>query len=208
MRTDIRLKAKGNRLFQGPLGQIGCLNLMRSNSIVLCSLLLAAGILEFLFEAAADAIFGIILAALALVIARSDIDRFEIPDWANSLMFLLGLGWVFYSSGSDAGAIPDALLRSFAAAGFLYAVRAIYYRVRGIAGLGLGDVKLAAAGAPWLSWQLLPFALLIAVSAALFLIAIQAVSGKRRIESDLAVPLGAFLAPAIWLAWFANAGAG
>jgi leader peptidase (prepilin peptidase) / N-methyltransferase len=181
---------------------------MSPNRIVLCSLLLAAGFLEFFFATPADAIFGIVLAALALAIAMSDINHFEIPDWANALMFLLGLGWVFYSPGSDAGAVPDALLRSLAAAGFLYAVRAVYYRVRGIVGLGLGDVKLAAAGAPWLSWQLLPFALLIAVSAALFLIAIQAVSGKRRIESGLAVPLGAFLAPAIWLAWFTNAGAG
>jgi leader peptidase (prepilin peptidase) / N-methyltransferase len=180
---------------------------MRSNSIVLCSLLFAAGVLAFLYEAPADAIFGITLAALALVIARSDINRFEIPDWANGLMFLLGLGWVFCSSGSDSGAVPDALSRSLAAAGFLYAVRIAYYRVRGVVGLGLGDVKLAAAGAPWLSWPLLPFTLLIAVSAALFLIAIQAVIGTRRIEANLALPLGAFLAPAIWLVWFAN-GAG
>src|SRR5208337_1998958 len=106
------------------------------------------------------------------------------------------------SSSPDDGSIQDSFLRSFTAAGFLYAARAVYRRIRGFDGLGLGDVKLAAAGAPWLSWPALPVALLLAVSAAMFLITIQALAGTRRLEADLAVPLGAFLAPAIWLVWF------
>jgi leader peptidase (prepilin peptidase) / N-methyltransferase len=191
-------------LLQSRLGE--WLKPMHSNRAVSFTLLLAAGIVGFLFQGPADAIFGVFLAALALIIAIADIGRFEIPDWASALMFLLGLSWVFYSSSQDEGAILDAILRSLTAAGVLYAVRAVYYHIRGFDGLGLGDVKLAAAGAPWLSWQVLPVALLIAVSAAILLITIQVIAGTRRIESDLAVPLGAFLAPAIWLAWLTNAG--
>ncbi|MGA7326281.1 MAG: A24 family peptidase [Rhodomicrobium sp.] len=160
----------------------------------------------FLFQTRLDAMFGSALAAVALAIAIVDIDRFEIPDAASGLMFVLGLGWVLLSAEDGGNTVLGALLRSGTVAGALYTIRATYYSIRGFDGLGLGDVKLAAAGAPWLSWSALPMALLIAVSAAFILIAAQFVTGSRRIEANAAVPLGAFLAPAIWLAWFASTG--
>jgi leader peptidase (prepilin peptidase)/N-methyltransferase len=149
-----------------------------------------------------DAIFSTSLAAVALIVAIADLERFEIPDAASGLMFVLGLAWVLVSPEADYWTLLDAVVRSGVAAGLLYGVRAIYYRVRGFEGLGLGDVTLAAAGAPWLSWTFLPLALLIAVSAAILLIAFQIMIKTNRIELNSAIPLGAFLAPAIWFTWF------
>src|SRR5262249_4774406 len=138
---------------------------MLSNSGRFWAPLSAAVCAGFLLQSPLDAIFSASLAAVALIVAIADLDRFEIPDVASCLMFVLGLGWVLSSSDADYWAILDAALRSGVAAGVLYSVRAAYHRIRGFEGLGLGDVKLAAAGAPWLSWAFLPLALLIAVSA-------------------------------------------
>lgn len=175
---------------------------MHCDRTAFCLLVLLAGVLGFFIQTPLDAVFGVCLATIALVIAISDLDRFEIPDAASGLMFVLGLSWVLFSSEADYRAVLDAIVRSGAAAGVLYGVRAVYYRVRGVEGLGLGDVKLAAAGAPWLTWTILPLALLTAVLAAVLLIAFQLIVRANRIERNSAVPLGAFLAPAIWFTWF------
>jgi len=162
----------------------------------------AASAVGFLLLAPLDAVFGAFLAASVLVVAATDLARFEIPDLANCAIFLLGIGWVV-SSGFHADAILDAVLRAAVAATVLEIVRALYRRLRGIEGLGMGDVKLAAAGAPWLPWSHLQVALLIAVCAALIAVAGRALIARDGLHMRLALPFGAFLAPAIWVVWFA-----
>jgi len=80
-----------------------------------------------------------------------------------------------------------------------------YRRLCGIEGLGMGDVKLAAAGAPWLPWSHLQVALLIAVSPALLVVAGRALIARNGLHMRIALPFGAFLAPAVWVVWFAVA---
>ena len=161
----------------------------------------AASAAGFLLLAPLDAMFGTFLALAVLFVAATDLARFEIPDLANCAIFLLGIGWVV-SSGLYSDAILDALLRAAVAAAVLEIVRILYRRLRGIDGLGMGDVKLAAAGAPWLPWSHLQVALLIAVCAALFLVAGRAVIARNGLHMRLALPFGAFLAPAVWVVWF------
>ena len=76
--------------------------------------------------------------------------------------------------------------------------------MRDLEGLGLGDVKLAGAGATWLSWSYIVVALLIAVSAAIAVMVGRRIVAKEQIKAHAAVPFGTFLAPAIWIAWFAQ----
>jgi leader peptidase (prepilin peptidase) / N-methyltransferase len=152
-----------------------------------------------------DAVFGAALAAAVLWVAAVDLDRFEIPDTGVGAIFAFGLGWIYATVGPDIEWFADGLLRSLAAAGFLYAVRTAYRVLRGVEGLGFGDVKLAAAGAPWLFWSAMPIALLIAVSAALLVVIGGGMVSRQRIDLQASLPLGAFLAPAIWVAWFASA---
>lgn len=164
----------------------------------------AASAAGFLLLAPLDAAFGTFFALLVLVVATTDLARFEIPDLANCAIFLLGIGWVF-SSGFHSNAILDALLRAAVAGAALEIVRLLYRRLRGIEGLGMGDVKLGAASAPWLPWSHLQVALLIAVCAALIVIAGRALIARNRFHMRLALPFGAFLAPAVWIVWFAVA---
>jgi leader peptidase (prepilin peptidase) / N-methyltransferase len=164
----------------------------------------AASAAGFLLLAPLDAIFGTFLALAVLFVAATDLTRFEIPDLANCAIFLLGIGWVV-SSGLSSDAIFDAVLRAAVAAAVLEMVRILYRRLRGIEGLGMGDVKLAAAGAPWLPWSHLQVALLIAVCAALLVVAARALLAPNELHMRLALPFGAFLAPAVWVVWFAVA---
>jgi prepilin signal peptidase PulO-like enzyme (type II secretory pathway) len=161
----------------------------------------AASAAGFLLLPPLDALFGTVFALSVLFIAATDLARFEIPDLANAAIFLLGIGWII-SSGFYFDAILDAVLRAAVAAAVLETVRIIHRRLRGIEGLGMGDVKLAAAGAPWLPWSQLHVALLIAVCAALLVVAGQALIARDRLRMHLALPFGAFLAPAVWVVWF------
>jgi leader peptidase (prepilin peptidase) / N-methyltransferase len=164
----------------------------------------AASAAGFLLLGPLDAMFGTFLALLVLFVAATDLARFEIPDLANCAIFVLGIGWVV-SAGFYSGTILDAALRAAVAAAVLEIVRILYRRLRGIEGLGMGDVKLAAAGAPWLPWSHLQVALLIAVCAALLVVGGRALIARDWLHMRLALPFGAFLAPAVWVVWFAVA---
>ena len=87
----------------------------------------------------------------------------------------------------------------------LFATRASYRLIRDSEGLGLGYVKLAGAGASWLSWPNLSLALLVAVGAAIIVVVVRSLIANRKVQANTAIPFGAFLAPAIWIVWFAQA---
>jgi leader peptidase (prepilin peptidase) / N-methyltransferase len=157
----------------------------------------------FLFLDRVDAVLGTVLAAATLCIAVVDLARFEIPDVATLAIFISGLVWNQIWR-LDVEALAEPMLRTAIVAGSLFAVRAVYRKVRGVEGLGLGDVKLAGAAAVWLSWPHIVAALLIAVGAAILVIVSRSVLAKEKIQAHAAIPFGTFLAPAIWLAWFAQ----
>jgi leader peptidase (prepilin peptidase) / N-methyltransferase len=147
--------------------------------------------------------FAALLAALAMLIAVIDLEYRIIPDAANALMFGAGLVLVVLEAfpGQLLWDLGDALLRSAVAGGVLLALRYFYGRRSGSEGLGLGDAKLAAAGAPFLAWPVLPVALLIAAFGGLLAVGAQALAkGKPPSRRD-SLPFGAFLAPAIWIAY-------
>jgi leader peptidase (prepilin peptidase) / N-methyltransferase len=169
---------------------------------VLVALALAS-VASVVFLDLADAVFGILLAAAALFVAVVDIDRFEIPDIANFAIFALGVAQT-QVLGIDITALTQCVARSVLVAACLFVLRAAYRCVRGIEGLGLGDVKLAGAGAAWLSVPYLAVAILIAVGAAVAAIVGRGIVTGERIKAHSAVPFGTFLAPAIWMAWFAQ----
>lgn len=167
--------------------------------------------------------FAAVFAALATWVAVADLASFEIPDEASLALLASGLAWAALLAPPSAlpltpalvfdggGAAPawagplfgaiDGLARTVIAAGTLLAVRAVYRRSRGIEGMGLGDVKLAGAVAPWLAWADLPAALFVAVLAALVAILTAAAVTRKRPENAAWIPFGAFLAPAAWLVW-------
>lgn len=146
--------------------------------------------------------FAAALGALAVLIAVVDLDRFIIPDSAVLAMLALGLGLAAVEGAADrVAAIADAAVRALVTGGALFVLRMSYRRLTGIDGLGLGDVKLAAAAGPWLMWPTLPFAVAVAAVAALFVIGTRATLWRERIHLRQELPFGAFLAPAVWMSF-------
>lgn len=168
-----------------------------------CAAIIAAAIISFVLLPATPALFSALLAALAIWIAWVDLEHLIIPDLANAA--LAGLGLLLVIIETPAGArmewVSDALMRSIAAGSLMFLVRFAFTRMAGREGLGLGDVKLMAAGATWLSWTALPYSIALAAAAAMMVIALRAIKQGAWLDRETEIPFGAFLAPAIWVAF-------
>jgi leader peptidase (prepilin peptidase)/N-methyltransferase len=96
-----------------------------------------------------------------------------------------------------------AIVRATATAGALLLLRWCYTWVRDREGLGLGDVKLAAAVGAWLPAASIPLCFALATCSALMAVALARIRGES-INATAKLPLGAFLCPALWLVFFAG----
>jgi len=151
---------------------------------------------------------GLLGAALALVmlaIAVIDARLFIIPDELNAAALLLALANAAVQPGAIWLSVVVALARGCAVALVFFALRALYRRLRGRDGLGLGDVKLAGVAGAWLSILTLPIAIEIAALTALAVFGVRHYTSGRAFNPALKFPFGLFLAPSIWLGWLLEA---
>jgi leader peptidase (prepilin peptidase) / N-methyltransferase len=172
-----------------------------SASAILAVLAAAASAIYFPVPVAVSALF---LTFLAAGITISDARRFIIPDALSLPAIPAGVAAYVLTSG-DGGwhAAAASLLGALIGGISLFAIKAGYARLKGVEGLGLGDVKLFAAGGAWLGPENLAPCLLLASLAALVAVAgTVVIGGKRDLTRSTPVPFGAFIAPAIWLVWF------
>jgi leader peptidase (prepilin peptidase) / N-methyltransferase len=141
-----------------------------------------------------------------LLIALIDHRKFIIPDVLSLPAIPLGLMAAVSAFPEDWRAVLQNHLAAAAlAAGVLYLVRLAYRNMRGIEGLGLGDVKLAAASGAWLGLEPLPATLLLASGAALAAVLLRAIRPREeKMTPQTPVPFGSFLAPSIMIVWFAR----
>ena len=148
--------------------------------------------------------------ALLLALAVCDAETMQLPDTLT--LPLLGLGILYRASDVFFGELHRgaayarhaalalglrAAISAAATALALLILRWIYSLVRRRQGLGLGDVKLAAAIAAWLgARQMCVVFFLAVVSGALTALIVLSFRRRSRIASDgpLAVPFGTFLA--------------
>jgi leader peptidase (prepilin peptidase)/N-methyltransferase len=144
---------------------------------------------------------GASLAVIAVIIVVIDRRAFIIPDPLNLAAFLIGFtAAVLSAPGEPEAAIGSALLRAAVMFLAFFVFRVGYRRLRGVQGLGMGDVKLAAVAGVWLDWVDLPVAVDVAAVAALGAALLRRWRGED-LNMQAKLPFGAFLAPAIWLCW-------
>lgn len=136
---------------------------------------------------------GIFLFTMLVAVAIADFRTFRIPDWLSLPTIGGGLLWA-----AVAGQEPwtDHLLGAAVGYASLASFGAIYFRLRGREGLGLGDAKLFSAAGAWLGWQALPLVLAMASLAGLVF---AIVTSRSRPDARLA--FGPWIALAIWLHW-------
>jgi len=140
------------------------------------------------------------LAAIALAIARADGRARIIPNLANLAAAVLAL---IEASMSEAPLVAeiDALARGASVFLAFLAFRSLFRFWRGREGMGLGDVKLAGVLGLWLDWPYIPIAVEMACLSAIAWVVALRVVFQRPFDSLAKLPFGAFLAPAVWVAW-------
>lgn len=134
---------------------------LRATFIVRFVIILAVSVIAYsLFGLAAGIVWCILMAALA-TLSEIDARTQLIPDWLVVVVGLLAAAPLVTSQAAIEVWI-DRALGALLAAVILWTIAEIFQRTRGVAGLGLGDVKLAVAGGLWVGWTLVPQVLLVA----------------------------------------------
>lgn len=140
----------------------------------------------------------LLLCGLLLVISVQDLRTYRI---ANELNLLLALSGAAYWALLDAAQLPEQLAAALLSALFLWSIRQAHAKATGRIGLGMGDVKLMAAGMIWIEPPLFPF-LLFAASASGLIAALSFYRDKVAGLRDARIPFGPFLCFGIICCWF------
>lgn len=141
---------------------------------------------------------GAALAAWLSVASFIDARDFLLLDVLTLPLALAGL--VLAYAGYGPGVLSAAL---GAAIGYLalWGIGALYLRLRGRHGLGLGDAKLLCAAGAWCGALALPMVLLVGSLSALLYIAGLALTGQK-IDPNFKLPFGPFLSIGFFCTWF------
>jgi leader peptidase (prepilin peptidase) / N-methyltransferase len=148
--------------------------------------LVSAWVSGGLLAAAVRAVFLLAMVAITLI----DLDHRIIPDEISLSGVVLGLVVCPFVGVSR----MDGLIGALAGAGALLGVALAYRALRHIAGMGMGDVKLAAMLGAFLGWK--GVFLTILLGSLLGSILGIALLANRRATGRTALPYGTFLAPA------------
>ncbi|MFI5166454.1 MAG: prepilin peptidase [Thermoanaerobaculales bacterium] len=161
---------------------------LRYPAVELASGTLAAGVAAR-FGLTLVGVEALVFVLLLLPLAAIDLEHHLLPDVLTLPGIALGL------AGSFAGGVApfsDALIGAAVGAALPYAVLVAYRRLRGVEGMGLGDVKLLAMIGAFLGWRgmLLSLGIGSTVGASVGIVLIIAGCGRR----DTELPFGTFLA--------------
>jgi leader peptidase (prepilin peptidase)/N-methyltransferase len=184
--------------------QIESVEHLQPNLAILIGGGIAIGLVSLVSLPVPVAIASIVLGILMVAGADVDARTYLLPNvitWGATICGVTA-AW-FLDELNPWLATFDAILRAMCAAGLLALLRWIYSGVRHREGLGLGDVKLAAAVGAWLPLDVVPLCFGLATGGALLTILWGLLRGKR-VEKTMKIPLGTFLCPALWFVFYAS----
>jgi leader peptidase (prepilin peptidase) / N-methyltransferase len=118
----------------------------------------------------------VLLCLLGVALAWIDIRYGIIPDWLNLTIAGLGLSKAVMINGPTAGL--EAFCEGAAIGAIFWLLRRLYFVLRKVQGLGLGDVKFLAAAGIWVGVSGLPILLLVATLTALACTGIMRLAGR------------------------------
>jgi leader peptidase (prepilin peptidase)/N-methyltransferase len=140
------------------------------------------------------------------MVAGADIDArtFLLPNLTTFGAVVCGVIAAPILDGAQPwAATGEAVVRAVSVGAVLALFRAGYGWLRGSEGLGLGDVKLAAAIGAWLPIEAIPLCFGLATTSALLTVTFACLRGQSMMRTTR-IPLGAFLCPALWIVFFAD----
>jgi leader peptidase (prepilin peptidase)/N-methyltransferase len=131
-----------------------------------------------------------------VLVTQVDLEIQIIPDVVVLPVAAVGVPLMLWLGEGPWWEYPAAGL---GAAGFLWGVAWLYEKVRGLEGMGLGDVKMALCMGIYLGIAVVPALFIGFVSGAIIGVAIMGMTGK---DAKTAVPFGPFLAAGAIVALF------
>jgi leader peptidase (prepilin peptidase)/N-methyltransferase len=173
--------------------------LLDAAPIALCILYALLGVAGLASSGAPYTIIALsaALGGVLLVLSVIDLRTYRLPDALTLPLAAAGppLAWA-----NGWGEPLWHIISAIAGYLLLYGVAQLYAKLRGRAGLGLGDAKLLAAAGSWLGLEGLPTVLLWATSSALLAVLAAALL-RHPITASTRIPFGPFLALGFWLVW-------
>ena len=131
-------------------------------------------------------VLGAGLIAVLLLASIIDMREHRIPDVLT--LPLIGAG-IFVAAFEGLGPLQTHTIGAIAGFASLAIFGEVFFRIRGVEGLGLGDAKLFGAAGAWLGWQPLPQVLLLASVAGL----VFALTRRGKIDRDDGIAFGPFI---------------
>lgn len=119
--------------------------------------------------------FTFILLALLSTVSLIDLRTMKIPNILNAMILLTGCFYIIIRNTND---FPYQIFNVALVCTLLFSVRHLHFLLTASEGLGIGDIKLAGAGAVWLPMEHLPLMLLVSSMSAL--IVVLGLSGRQR----------------------------
>lgn len=147
----------------------------------------------------------VVLLVAGLVLTWIDLDRKVIPNWLNLAIALAGLVRAAESGGAATAVV--ACWHGTIVGAIAWLLRWIYFRLRNVQGLGLGDVKLLAASGVWIGIAGVPLQLLVASLTALCAAGWLKLAGYS-IRRQTPLPFGPFLILGLLIALWVEEAAG
>jgi leader peptidase (prepilin peptidase)/N-methyltransferase len=135
--------------------------------------------------------YFVLLCLLSGVLAWIDIDHGIIPNWLNLTIAGLGLSKALIIGGPSASL--EAVWEAAVIGAVFWLLRRLYFSLRKIQGLGLGDVKFLAAAGIWVGVAGLPVLLMIAALTALACAGVMQLAGCQ-LTGQTSISFGPFLA--------------
>jgi leader peptidase (prepilin peptidase)/N-methyltransferase len=183
---------------------LGSENDLFPNPMVLVGGAAAIGVISALTLPWPIAIASTVLGTLMLVGADVDARTFLLPD---------AITWGAVACGIVAASLlhpaapwvtaGEAISRAVCIAAALALFRSGYVWIRRSEGLGLGDVKLAAAIGAWLPVDAIPLCFGLATTSALLVVMFGYLNGQS-VTRATRIPFGAFLCPSLWVVFYAD----
>jgi len=170
----------------------------RYPAVELASGALAAGVVVR-FGLTVPAAEAMLLVMFLLPLALIDLEHHLLPDVLTLPGIAIGLAFSWIGGLSP---LTDAVIGAAAGAGLPYAVMVAYRRLRGVEGMGLGDVKLLAMIGAFLGWRGMLLTLGVGATAGALVGIALIVAGRGRRDTEL--PFGTFLAAAALVVLFAG----
>ena len=172
------------------------------NPMVLAGGVVVIGVISALTLPWPVAIASAVLGALMVAGADVDARTFLLPD---------AITWGAVACGIVAASLlhpaapwltaGEAIARAACIAAALALFRSGYAWIRRSEGLGLGDVKLAAAIGAWLSVDAIPLCFGLATTSALLVVMFGYLKGQS-VTRATRIPFGAFLCPSLWVVFY------